>query len=326
MGNPALAEFQIKLITQFAETLLGPTAAMMVAEPNVSDEVQVSDPVTFTKGDLRRAVEKVTANWRATYERTLIRDAEGIVQDGIDLVGPVHEPITHLVRLKVSTHLDRAETAEEKADYEERLAALLWKPEKGPPPKRVSGLQLLDQDIWWIPKGNEPIRLVDMADSHRRNLAAFLRRNAAHYKNREWSEMLWLMVGPLGPRGDGAVDAAESCLYGLDREDPLVWLAEKPLLRALIPTVYLWQAPRRVDGWVTCHAVVEDGRVLASSTSKRRRVAMADIQQSKTVAQTYRDAFGGVGPAFYRLVTLAAEEPLPEATRRVYELEGESDQ
>lgn len=318
MGNPALEEFQTRLAEQLADALLGKAAALMMAERAVADVVPLAEPVIFTKGDILRAVRAVTAGWRADYKRTRIRDAKGITQDGIDLAGPVHEPVTHIVRLHASTFIDRNETPAEQAARREYLEALLWNPEKGPPPKRVSLLELFEQDIWWVPKGAEPIRLVDMDDSHRRNLAAFLRRNAAHYKNAEWAQTVGFMTGPQGPSGDMATDAANSELHQLEEVDPLVWLSEKPLMRALIPTVYLWQPEDRPLGMLTSHAVHEDGTALVSFTSKRRRVALAAIQPP-AAEQVYRDLLGGIGPAFYHLVTLEPGAELPEGTRIAFE-------
>jgi len=315
MGNPALAEFQTRLAEQLADALLDRAAAMMVAETNVPGDAQITVPVTFTKDDIVNAVKKVTAGWRAKHNRMLIRDAKGVVLDGSNFESPGQDPITHFVRLEVSTFFDRDETPIEVATQAERLAALLWKPEDGPPPKGVGGLQLLDQDTWWVPKDSRPMHLVDMTGTHQRHLAAFLRRNAAHYKNAEWIEAVSFMTGPLGPGGDMATDAAESELHQLENADPLTWLSEKPLMRALIPTVYLWQVPGRLHGKVTCQAVHECGALLASVSNKRRRVAMAGIVSSPNAQKAFRELFGGIGPAFYRTVELAAGEDLPEATR-----------
>lgn len=320
MGNPALTEFQATLAEQLADALLGKTAAMMVAEPNVPGEVQIAEPVTFTKGDVVRAVEKITTNWRAKYNRDMIRDADGVVQNGMDLVGPVREPATTVVRLEVSTHLDRTETPAEIAKREEQEAAYFWKPEEGPPPKRVTSMQLLNQDIWWVPKNAAPLRLADMADSHRRNLARFLCRNAAHYKQIEWSNMLQSMTGPLGPSGDAAIDSCERELDMLEREDPLDWLGDKPLMQALVPTVYLWQTDMD-DGQVACHAVREDGLLIITGHARRSRSKAITVAQPPGVQQeaAYRKHLGGIGPAFYRLVTLPLGHALPEPTRIAFE-------
>lgn len=316
MGNPALEEFHTRLSEQLADALLDETAAMMVADRNVPDEVLITHPVTFTKGNIRLAVEKITQGWQAKLNRNLFRDANSGVHDGMDLQGPYEDPVTDIVRLEVSAFYDRNETPEESTRRQDHLAALTWKPEQGPPPKSVSVSQLLDQNIWWVPRGAQPIRLVDMEESHRRNLAAFLRRNAAGYKEREWLHTAALMAGPLGPSGDMAQNAAESELDRLVNVDPLLWLSEKPLLRALIPTVYLWQAGR-VDGLAHCYAVHEDGSVIANFACKRRRTALAAIRPP-AAEKAYREALGGIGPAFYQLVALKAQQALPEATARAF--------
>lgn len=295
MGNPALKEFQAKLAEQLADALFDELGHHLDA------------------ASLLRTVEKITADWHANHNRNMLRDARGVLHDGTDLQSNVYEPFTPLVRLKVSTFFDREETAEEKNEKAERAAAFFWKPEDGPPPKRVGLLQLLEQNIWWIPKDSAPIKLVDMADSHRRNLAGFLRRNAAHYKNVELDSMFWSMAGPLGPSGDMAQDAAESTLNELENEDPLEWLGEKPLMQALVPTVYLWLAVTD-DGKVFARAVREDGLLVASFTAKRRRTAVAAVRPP-AAEEAYREHLGGIGPAFYHLVTLGPDDALPEATR-----------
>lgn len=94
----------------------------------------------------------------------------------------------------------------------------------------IGSTPILDQGKWWRPKTGEWIRIADMADSHRRNTAAMLLRNATayelHYSLRELS-----FLGEDAP--DSVGDAmAESQARRM--ENPHRWMRGTVLYRALI--------------------------------------------------------------------------------------------
>lgn len=88
------------------------------------------------------------------------------------------------------------------------------------------GLDILYQDVWWKDATGRRVRLVDMTKRHRRNLLAFLRRNAASI---ELADGIISLTGPFAPRGDMASDAAD---HALDQrgEDPVGWLETTPFV------------------------------------------------------------------------------------------------
>jgi hypothetical protein len=111
----------------------------------------------------------------------------------------------------------------------ERTEALLWKPEDGPPPKRVGAIQLLEQDVWWITKDKRAVRIEEMSESHVNNLYAFLLRRADMLKQRyEFN----LIRGPQ-PSGDAACDAFDTGMSELFEQSASEWLLEQPLMKKL---------------------------------------------------------------------------------------------
>jgi hypothetical protein len=210
MGNPALDEMRSIFAQRLTQQL-----------PDV---------------DVQRLYDAVTActqDWTAKRSASHFRDANGVVQDGADLVTGVHKPITELVRLTVAWQHTRNKTAEESTEERERVDAMLWRPQDGPPPRRVPITRLLEQRTWWRPRDADPIRLVDMEPSHRHHLLGFLRRNAARYKSAaEWN-MFGMMSGPMGPSGDMATDAVEGIMDELIDQRPEVWIDQQPLAKRL---------------------------------------------------------------------------------------------
>lgn len=210
MGNPALTEFRDTLAATLGETLT---------------DVGV--------GRLREAVELATADWSATKDRKLIRDARGVVQDGDKLITGVVEPTVSLVRITATATFVRDETIDEAHEQANRIAAVLWHPEQGPPPRGVSILQLLEQRVWWQPRNEEPVKLNDMAPSHRANLLSFLRRNAGRYKIAADYSFIGMASGPMGPGGDMATDAVESAMDELFEMPARKWIDSQPFVKRL---------------------------------------------------------------------------------------------
>lgn len=211
MGNPALNEFRKRMTADLSELL---------------SDVGV--------GRLSDAVNKITENWDAKIDHDLVRDALGKV---VDEVRAPHvktvEPVTRIVRITATGSIRRDEADEERQAHEDRLAAVLWRPEDGPPPARVSAVRLLEQRIWWIPRNEPAIRLKDMEPSHRKYLLAFLHRNAARYKQYAEVQFIGMATGPLGPGGDMAIDAVDSAMDELFEQPSKDWLEEQPLVKRL---------------------------------------------------------------------------------------------
>lgn len=157
------------------------------------------------------------------------------------------------------------ETDRERTYREGRLAAMRWvagavaADETGrdvsePPPEFVTVHQLLDQRIWWrcrddaqpVPASNDqpftqpagtqtvPVRLSAMEHEHRVRLLGWLRQRATGLKTRaEWA-LLASITGPLGPRGDMAVEACDREMAQLQEETALHWLHRQPLVQELL--------------------------------------------------------------------------------------------
>jgi hypothetical protein len=91
-------------------------------------------------------------------------------------------------------------------------------------PHRVSMRWLLAQDVWWYPQARPAIRIAHMARTYRWNTARWLERRApALQADSQWD----LFTGFLG--ADMPDDVATDIL----REDPMEFLRDQPLYRAL---------------------------------------------------------------------------------------------
>lgn len=215
MGKPALEEFRERFTETLMETLTDVGA-----------------------NRIRAAVDKATEDWDAKIDHDLVRDALGKVVDEVRAPQiKTVEPVTRIVRITVTGRIVRDETDAERQAHEERIEAALWHPEDGPPPKRVSAVRLLEQRVWWVPREEPPIKLKDMAPSHRKHLLAFLRRNAARYKQYAEVQFIGLATGPMGPGGDAATDAVNSAMDELFNQSPKDWLEEQPLVKRLAKMV-----------------------------------------------------------------------------------------
>jgi hypothetical protein len=88
--------------------------------------------------------------------------------------------------------------------------------------------RLYQAEVWVAQDGRE-LPLTAMTPEHRRNLLAFLRRNAARLKlSAEWD----LALGPQ-PSGDAASDCFDSMCDQIARTPAAEWLEEQPLVGRL---------------------------------------------------------------------------------------------
>lgn len=95
----------------------------------------------------------------------------------------------------------------------------------------LMGIDVLAQDQRWKTKDGSVIELTAMTVSHRRNLLAFLRRNAAKL---EFRDGMIALTGPMAPRGEMAAEDLGD--YLADR-DPDEWLNSTPLVQRLAQLV-----------------------------------------------------------------------------------------
>jgi hypothetical protein len=160
---------------------------------------------------------------------TISRDNEYWVLEhsgrGIIDAGPVHWD-----DLKIAIHGKFCDMS--KVTYE-RPKVATWRPEDGPPPERITTMQLLEQDIWWKPKEKPPLRIEDMEQGHIQNLHAFLLRRAPQLKLRYEMRMF---SGPQ-PSGDAACDAFDDGMSELWRQSPEDWILLYPLMKKLAQLV-----------------------------------------------------------------------------------------
>jgi len=115
---------------------------------------------------------------------------------------------------------------------------------------------LLGQDTWWYPHRRPAVRVAEMDKPWRFNTLRYIERRAAQLADREYWHMAAIGASPFGPSGDMATDAFEREMDGLLRE-PLEWLREQPLMRALrkgLPTggKKLTTLQARAAHWSTC--------------------------------------------------------------------------
>jgi len=124
-------------------------------------------------------------------------------------------------------------------------------------PRPVSMAWLLAQDVWWYPHRAPATRIEGMAKTRLLNTLHFLERRAPVLANREYWAMSGWLSHPLGPSGDMARDAFEREMNSL-HADPLGWLRERPLLKAMYRQLpkrdsKKWHAlAARAKHWNTC--------------------------------------------------------------------------
>jgi hypothetical protein len=100
---------------------------------------------------------------------------------------------------------------------------------------------LLSQDRVWIEDG-KLIPLKELQPQHRRNLIAYLERNAEKLK---WSFELAMLSG-LQPSGDMACDAFDSEMEKLERTSGIDWLNGLPLMIELRRIEKKYNSPERL--------------------------------------------------------------------------------
>ena len=130
----------------------------------------------------------------------------------------------------------RDETAEElaarTAAMERRGAIYAWSlgPHDEPPPPGTGFHELKDQRTWWVAKDGTVHRLAEMTLSHRRNLLAFLERNAEALKTSEE----WALISTFPEHmSDGVADALDQIQGEMESTPAGKWLRRLPLGKAL---------------------------------------------------------------------------------------------
>lgn len=123
-------------------------------------------------------------------------------------------------------------------------------------PLMPSNRWLLHQNVWWYPHRRPALRIAAMEKPYRYNTTRLLERRAPQLAGQEHRSMAGWLSHPLGPGGDMATDAFEREMDDLLR-DPLGWLHERPLMRALrrgLPTggKKLAALQARAAHWSTC--------------------------------------------------------------------------
>lgn len=103
-----------------------------------------------------------------------------------------------------------------------------------PDGKPLSVTARFDQGEWWLTKDGRWLRIADMDETHRYNVAAMLMRRAARHA----FAYSWAFVGVVSAHdgGDMAHDALERISDELNEKtarDPQGWLRETALYRAL---------------------------------------------------------------------------------------------
>jgi hypothetical protein len=93
----------------------------------------------------------------------------------------------------------------------------------------TSLVRRLHQGEMWVAQDGRALPLVDMDPDHRRNLLAWLRRNAKRLK---WSEEMSLCLGPQ-PSGDAASDCFDAMLDRLAATPAAEWIEDLPLVARL---------------------------------------------------------------------------------------------
>lgn len=145
---------------------------------------------------------------------------------------PDETPYRHVITLTMERDETTEEHDERMAAAEKRAALYLWTldPEDQPPPPGAGFHHLKDQKIWWVTKAGNVLKIAEMTLSHRRNLLAFLERNAEALKMSED----WALVSsfPDDP-SDGVADALDQIQGEMEQTPTGKWLRKLPLVKAL---------------------------------------------------------------------------------------------
>lgn len=104
----------------------------------------------------------------------------------------------------------------------------------------------LHQDRWWVTSDGTRIRIKDMTPRHRRNLKAWLERNAQALKTAE-ENTLWGLSMHVG--GEMALDALDAEISRLMEMSPQEWLEETPFYRKLRRRVRKDLRAEVTEGW-----------------------------------------------------------------------------
>lgn len=97
-------------------------------------------------------------------------------------------------------------------------------------PKRAPVTEKLDQGKVWQTADGRTLLLEEMTPRHRRNLLAWLERNATGLKFHY--ELAFALSGS-GPNGEAAQDAFDDAVDGLMRQSDEEWLEDLPLVQRL---------------------------------------------------------------------------------------------
>lgn len=145
---------------------------------------------------------------------------------------PDDTPYRHVITLT----MERDETTEEHdtrmAAAEKRAEVYLWalSDHSEPPPPGTGFHHLKDQKTWWVSKDGTAHKIAEMALSHRRNLLAYLQRNADGLKmNEEYA----LISGFGADLSDGVADALDQIQGEMESTPSGKWLRKLPLVKAL---------------------------------------------------------------------------------------------
>lgn len=139
-------------------------------------------------------------------------------------------------RYEISVTWRRDETT---AEHDARLAAMekraevyLWalSNHAEPPPPGIGFHHLKAQKTWWVSKDGTVHKIAEMALQHKRNLLAFLERNAEALKMSE--EYALISSFPDDP-SDGVADALDGIMDEMDSTPTTKWLRKLPLVKAL---------------------------------------------------------------------------------------------
>lgn len=145
---------------------------------------------------------------------------------------PDDTPYRHVTTLTFKRDETPEELAGRMAAMDRRGAIYAWSlgPHDEPPPPGTGFHQLKDQRTWWVTKEGAVLKLDEMSLSHRRNLLAFLERNAEALKTAEE----WALVSsfPADPP-DGVADALDQIQGEMEATPAGKWLRRLPLVKAL---------------------------------------------------------------------------------------------
>lgn len=114
--------------------------------------------------------------------------------------------------------------------------------------RRYHMIDLLEQEEIWQPADEEPTHITNLDDDHLVNLKAFFLRNAHKIHSGVVSSM-YSFASTLG--GEMAQDAMMSKSAALKRKNPLLWMEERPLYRAICREI------NKRQGIQTCRVMEE---------------------------------------------------------------------